>query len=110
MSKENKYQPGCYGDGSFGPDHSTYIVFKLAENEGWTPDLDEEERRVYDYFFNAVKGNIISDDVYLTEDEEPIIESLEYEAIDYLNEHCSDDTHYWGYEDGDFGYWECEEE
>ena len=107
---ENTYEPGCYGDGSFGPDHCTYIVFKLAESDGWTPELDEEEKRVYDHFFDAVNSNPISDNAYLTEDEMPIIESLEDEAIDYLNEHCSDDSHCWGYDQGDFGYWECEEE
>lgn len=107
---ENKYELGCYGDGSFGSDHCTYIVFKLAESEGWEPSLSDEERTLYDYFFNAVKDNSVCDIAYLTDDEWPIIESLENEAIDYLNEHCSDDTHYWGYENGDFGYWECEEE
>jgi hypothetical protein len=92
---ENKYELGCYGDGSFGPDHTRVKVFEIATIEGWQPDIG------------------LDDIIMLAEDSDNIfeyIQGLEDEAIDYLNEHCSDDSHYWGYEDGDFGYWESEEE
>jgi hypothetical protein len=95
MTENNKYGPGCYGDGSFGSDHTMTKVFEIATIEGWRPDIG------------------LDDIIMLAEDSDntfEYIQCLEDEAIDYLNEHCSDDTHYWGYENGDFGYWEIDEE
>ena len=103
------YEEGCYGDGSFGADHCTCIVFEIAESEGWQPKLNKEEQIAYDRFFEAINENTVSDNAYLDIDSEIIIEELEEEAIDYLNDNCSDDNHYWGYENGDFGYWRIEE-
>jgi hypothetical protein len=82
------YEVGCYGDGSFGPDHTRGKVFDIALNEGWQP-ID------------------MLQSCFITLQD---LQELEGEAIDYLNEHCSDDSHYWGYEDGDFGYFEVTKE
>lgn len=80
------YEEGCYGDGSFGPDHVAQKVFDIATSEGWDSRFELEG---------------------LTDIE--ILVDLENEAIEYLNDHCSDEDHYWGYENGGFGYWRIEE-
>jgi hypothetical protein len=91
---ENRYEPGCYGDGLFGPEHTRKKVFEVALSTGWVPEIS------------------IDDILMLAEDSDNIfayIQGLEDEAIDYLNEHCSDDGFYWGYYIGDFGYWRVDE-
>ena len=80
------YEEGCYGDGSFGADHVAQKVFDIATGEGWDSRFELE---------GLCDMEILVD--------------LENEAIEYLNDHCSDDDHYWGYENGDFGYWRIEE-
>jgi hypothetical protein len=104
MSKENKYQPGRYGDGSFGPHHTMKKVFEISFDEGFEDHLSKEDYALVSRFLEL--GRVIDDedDIFAT------LTCIEDEAIDYLNEHCSDDTHYWGYETGDFGYWEIDEE
>ena len=106
MTENNKYEPGCYGDCSFGYDHTRRKVFEIALSDGWDP---MEDRPIVDRFINLHCWDPIAPD-NMMDDAMVCLEEIEDEAIDYLNEHCSDDTHYWGYENGDFGYWECEEE
>ena len=88
------YQPGCYGDGSFGPYHTMRKVFEIALSEGWPVEITP-----FDLMDISRDDNLVE-----------TINELENNAIDYLNEHCADEDHYWGYENGDFGYWEREEE
>lgn len=101
------YEEGCYGDGSFGPDHCTRKVFDIALSEGW-PVGGERCILFVDNFPDKdfINGNLSDEDIAMYS---IYLQELENEAIDYLNDHCSDDTHYWGYENGDFGYWEIEE-
>ncbi len=95
---ENTYEPGCYGDGSFGPDHTMKKVIEIAMCEGYP---EQEDKEILDSWLS---GDMLDpDELY-------IMECIENDAIDYLNEHCSDDSHYWGYEEGSFGYWEITED
>ena len=106
MTENNKYEPGCYGDCSFGYDHPMTKVFEISFDEGFDYHLDKEDYALVTRFMRGEidLGEYWGDHLYST------LSCIEDEAIDYLNEHCSDDTHYWGYDDGVFGYWECEEE
>ncbi len=88
-----KYEPGCYGDATFGSNHVSEKVFAIAADEGWNPIGDEW---LLDSIFDGKIGSIPPE----------VISELEYDAIDYLNEHCSDSLHHWAYLNGDFGYWE----
>jgi len=89
---------GCYGDGSLGFNHTAKDVFKLAMSEGWreTEDLDILNR--------FIDGDMLDDEEFYT------LTCIEDDAIDYLNDNCSDEDHYWGYENGDFGYWRINDE
>lgn len=101
MSKENKYQPGCYGDGSFGPDHTMKKCISLALDAGYTEQEDK------DILERWLSGDMLDpDELYIME----CIEDDCIDYLDYLNEHCSDEGFYWGYETGGFGYWEIDEE
>jgi len=91
-----KYEEGCYADGSCGPDHCTRKVFDIAENEGWRNQLDREEYRVYLKFL---------ENETLSEDQYEILQYIEECALEFLNDDCSDEGYYWGYENGNFGYW-----
>jgi hypothetical protein len=103
MSKENKYQPGCYGDGSFGYDHTMTKVFEISFDEEFDYHLDKEDYALVTRFMRGEVGED-EEDIYST------LSCIEGDAIDYLNEHCSDEAHYWGYKNWDFGYWEIDEE
>jgi hypothetical protein len=103
MTENNKYEPGCYGDCSFGPHHTMKKVFEISFDEEFDYHLDKEDYALVTRFMRGEIGED-EEDIYST------LSCIEDEAIDYLNEHCSDDTHYWGYETGDFGYWEIDEE
>ena len=105
---ENTYEPGCYGDGSFGPDHTRRRVFDTALNEGWQPP--ENDREIVDNDVSYLDFWHNRGDIDMLQSCVITLQELEDEAIDYLNERCADDSHYWGYENGDFGYWEREEE
>ncbi len=90
------YEEGCYGDGSLGCDHCTSIIFDLAQDEGY--EGSPGDREIIDQFNRGI-------DI----DQETLFE-IEEGCIDHLNEYCSDDHHYWGYENGDFGYWRINDE
>ena len=93
---ENTYEPGCYGDGSFGATHTMKKCISLALSEGYTEDEDK------DILERWLLGDMLDpDELY-------IMECIESDCIDYLNEHCSTEGFYWGYEEGDFGYWSFE--
>ena len=94
MTENNKYELGCYGDGSFGPYHTMRKVFEIALSEGWPVEITP-----FDLMDISRDDNLVE-----------TINELENNAIDYLNEHCADEDHYWGYDQGDFGYWEIDEE
>jgi hypothetical protein len=111
MTENNKYELGCYGDGSFGPDHTRRKVFDIALNEGWQPpehdkEIVDNDISYLDFWHNRGDIDMLQSCFITLQD----LQELEGEAIDYLNEHCSDDSHYWGYEDGDFGYFEVTKE
>ena len=97
------YEEGCYGDGSFGPDHTRRKVFDIALDEGWGNQMDYEENSIFERFY------IDREDITSLEDIE-ILDYVEECAIEFLNRQHSDDTHYWGYENGDFGYWRIEDD
>jgi len=101
------YEEGCYGDGSFGPDHCMIKCIEIALDNNYPMDRDDT------LLFDKLCEYHNSDPVHrveLSDDEHLILSGLEDDAIDYLNEHYSDDTHYWGYENGDFGYWRIDDE
>jgi hypothetical protein len=77
-------------------------VFEISFDEGFEDHLSKEDYALVSRFLELGRVMDDEDDIFAT------LACIEDEAIDYLNEHCSDDTHYWGYENGDFGYWEIE--
>src|SRR5574343_1967277 len=97
------YEEGCYGDGFFGSDHCTRRVLDIALSEGWGNLLDKEEDDILiRFYFNREE---------ITQfDEIEILRYVEDCALEFLNNDRSDDTHYWGYEHGDFGYWRINDE
>lgn len=108
MTENNKYELGCYGDGSFGPDHTRRRAFDTALNEGWVPS--EHDKKIVDNDISYLDFWRNMGDIDMLQSCVITLQELEDEAIDYLNERCADDSHYWGYENGDFGYWEIDEE
>ena len=108
MTENNKYELGCYGDGSFGPDHTRRRAFDTALNEGWEPS--EHDKKIVDNDISYLDFWRNMGDIDMLQSCVITLQELEDEAIDYLNEHCSDEDHYWGYDQGDFGYWEITED
>lgn len=97
------YEEGCYGDGSFGPDHVTRRVLETALSEGWGNQMDAEEDEVFERFYS--KGEEITQF-----DEVEILRYIEDCALEFLNRQCCDENHCWGYDQGDFGYWRIDNE
>lgn len=97
------YEEGCYGDGSFGPDHTRRRVFEIALSENWGNQMDKEENEVF------IRYWVDKEEIIRFEDIE-MLDYIEECAVEYLNRDHSDDDHYWGYEHGDFGYWRINDE
>lgn len=98
-----KYDPGCYGDGFLGDDHCCKKLFDIAKAEGWYDKLEPNEKAFLFDFPPQDYSEYTEEDLDM---HSLYIESLVQNAIDYLNEHCSEEGFLWGFEDGDFGYWE----
>jgi hypothetical protein len=88
-----KYDPGCYGDSVYGAEHITLRIFGLSMENGWLPIGDEW---VLDAVIDGKTGSIPPE----------VIQGMEDGAIDFLNENVSEEGYLWGFENGDFGYWE----
>jgi hypothetical protein len=91
----SKYEPGCYGDGTFGHQNTRH---RCAE-------------QISHVLAHVVYGNWSSLAVAIA----PVITSLhgempddnwdELEACDWLNQHAPVEGCSWGWRDGDFGLW-----
>jgi hypothetical protein len=80
-------EPGCYGDGALGHQHTRERCADLLESMGYRGTLPAE-----------LRGEM-SDDA-----------SEEFEACEWLEENAPHPTASWGWHDGDFGLWESEED
>jgi len=89
-----KFEPGCYGDGTFGHQH-TRIACATVLNAVIMPAF--ANRHVAVKLIDELRGDM-SDDA-----------SEEYDACDMLNEHVPHEGYTWGWQDGDFGLWPDEE-
>lgn len=78
-------KPGCYGDGANGHQHTRAKCADLLESLGCRDTV----------LIDSLRGDM-SDDA-----------SEEEDAVDWLEEHAEHATARWGWQDGDFGLWEC---
>jgi len=91
-------EEGVYGDGSFGLVHVYERVFETAYELGWSPSPEDME---------LIESYPRDWEKYSQEENEEynmIIDELIESAVDYLNSDHSDSDHYWGFENGDFGF------
>ncbi len=79
--------PGCYGDGRFGHQHTRERCAELLESFGYRGTLIDD-----------LRGEM-SDDA-----------SEEDDACDWLEENATHATATWGWQDGDFGLWDSDED
>lgn len=94
-------QLGCYGDGTFGHDHTrtacaaliNELLAHYVPGDLWSKAAVEAVPTV-----KALAGEM-SDDA-----------SEEYDACDWLNTYAPHDSATWDWRDGDFGLWPSEED
>ena len=92
------YSPGCYIDSHHGH-YAIPEVVRIAEREGRPMDAEMTDLLArYEEHSHEAAFNM-----------EAVIEESD-KAIDWLNEHCPLDGHTWGWNDGDFGLYNDEEE
>jgi hypothetical protein len=102
----SNYEEGCYGDGSFGPDHCMIKCIEIALSEDYP--IDKDDYLLFGRLCEYHNSDPLSREE-LTDDERLSLDGLENDCIEYLDYYRSDDDHYWGYENGDFGYWRVDE-
>lgn len=93
----SRFEPGCYGDGTFGHQHTRECCADLIDN------LIEEY-----YAIGSDAERAGSELAQLLQDGDDVSE--EQEACDWLNEFHGREGYYWGWQDGDFGLWPGEGE
>lgn len=101
MEKE-KFEVGCYFDGSFGFLNNSKRIINFAEGLGWE-NLAEELRHL-----SVMEGDEIDMNVEL------IVETID-ELEEWLTDNTEHEEHeHWCWSDGDFGLWahcgECGEQ
>ena len=98
------FEPGCYFDASFGFDFNAHRILEFALNLGY--EAKEEDLEEF-----AILQN---EPGYGEQADLDIIVGVLDDIEEYLNENKRagklEDTHYWGFRDGDFGLWAIEEE
>jgi hypothetical protein len=88
-----RWEPGCYGDGAFGHQHTRERCADILRSEVSRAGTLNLNRRL----LSALTGEM-SDDAW-----------EERDAVEILNALAWVDGHSWGWRDGDFGLWPCEE-
>ena len=96
-------EPGCYFDASFGFDYNAHRILEFALNLGF--EAEEEDLEEFAILQNEPGYGEPADlDIIVC-----VLDTIE----EYLNENARaeelEDTHYWGFCDGDFGLWAIEE-
>lgn len=93
----NPFDAGCYGDGTFGHQHTRErcadMINSVARYLG-----HPGERTTGQELVAELLGEM-SDDA-----------SEEYDACEWLNEHAPREGHSWDWQEGDFGLWPTDEE
>ena len=105
-----QYEPGCYGDGTLGHQHTREKCSEVLQGfvEYRTRTLGKTAQPSY-----MVRR--WSEIVRALEDEMSDDAQEEYDACELINEIWElnfqpEPTCYWGWQDGDFGLWQDEEE
>lgn len=91
-------EPGCYGDGTFGHQHTRERCADLLESAiHLYSTATGEARALQRDVVNALRGDM-SDDA-----------GEEYDACELLDTLMPHESAYWGWSDGDFGLWSCDD-
>ena len=102
MSKTT-LEPGCYFDAAFGFDFNAHRILEFALSLGF--EAEDEDLEEFATLQNPAMCGPANMDIIVF-----VLDDIE----EYLNENARaeelEDTHYWGFQDGDFGLWAIEEE
>ena len=98
-------EPGCYFDASFGFDYNAHRIMEFALNLGYD-ELEEEDAEEFAILQNE-PGHGEPADLDIIVD---VLDNVEAWLNAKARGEKWENTHYWGFREGDFGLWAIEEE
>lgn len=97
-------EPGCYFDASFGFDINAHRILEFALNLGYD-ELEEEDAEEFACLQNERMCGPADLDIIVD-----VLDNVEAWLNAKARGEKWENTHYWGFCEGDFGLWAIEEE